>query len=138
MGIRSRRALVASVGVACAAVLVAACGGGGSGSGNSGDGEVSGKPNTVNSGKPVDGGTVTYAITAPISNWNVLNSGGATYSVIDVNAVISPRVFVTQPDGSVERNETLVTRAEQVSTSPQTIEYEFAEGAVWSDGTPIS
>lgn len=137
MGIRLRRAWVAPVGFACVVALVAAgCGGGGGSSAT--DGKVSGDANTVNSGKPVGGGAVTYSITAPISNWNVLNSGGATYSVIDVNGVIAPRAFVVQPDGSVAMNEELLTRAEKVADSPHTVEYEFAEKATWSDGEPIT
>lgn len=119
------------------ALLLAACASGG-GTTTSGDGRVTGDVNTVNTAKVGTGGTVTYTITYPISNWNVLNTGGATYSVIDISSVLLPSVFVLQPDGSVVRNETLVTSAEKVGDAPQTIKYTIAPNAVWSDGRPIS
>ncbi|MFD1938875.1 ABC transporter family substrate-binding protein [Nonomuraea mangrovi] len=119
-------------------MLLAACAGGGGGTTTTGDGRVTGDVNTANTATVGTGGTVTYTITYPISNWNVLNTGGATYSVIDISSVLLPGVFMIRPDGSVVRNETLVTSAEKVSDSPQTIKYTIDPKAVWSDGQPIS
>ncbi|MEU7004226.1 ABC transporter family substrate-binding protein [Nonomuraea sp. NPDC046570] len=128
------------------ALLLAACaggggggaGGGGGGTTSSGDGRVTGDVNTVNTAKVGKGGTVTYTITYPIANWNVLSTSGATYSVIDISSVLLPGAFLIQPDGSVVRNETFVTSAEKVGDSPQTIKYTIDPKAVWSDGQPIS
>ncbi|WP_157252073.1 ABC transporter family substrate-binding protein [Nonomuraea typhae] len=121
-------------------LLLAACAGGGGAAKTAaaGDGRVTGPLNTVNTATVRTGGTVTYTITYPISNWNVLNTGGATYSVIDISSVILPNAFVTQPDGSVTRNTTFVTSAEKTRDTPQTIRYTIDPKAVWSDGTPIS
>lgn len=119
------------------ALLLAACAGGGDTT-TSGDGRVTGDVNTANTAKVGTGGTVTYTITYPISNWNVLNTGGATYSVLDVAGVLMPGVFTMRPDGSPVRNEALVTSAEKVGDSPQTIKYTIDPKAVWSDGRPIS
>lgn len=124
--------------VLCAAGLVSASCGGTGNDAASGDGQVSGKMNTVNTAKVHRGGTVTYTITYPISNWNVLSSGGATYSVIDVSGVIAPSAFVVQPDGSVARNQHLIEGAEKTASSPQTVEYKIRPDARWSDGKPIT
>jgi len=130
-----RSAVVAATGAAV--LLLAACSGGG-GTTNSGDGRVTDPINTANTATVRSGGTVTYTITYPISNWNVLNSGGATYSVLDISSVLLPGVFMIQPDGSLAPNEPVVTKAEQVTDAPQTIRYTINPKAVWSDGTPIS
>ncbi|MEO3795024.1 ABC transporter family substrate-binding protein [Nonomuraea sp. B10E15] len=119
------------------ALLLAACAGGGGGTA-SGDGRVTGDVNTMNTAKVAKGGTATYTITYPISNWNVLNSAGATYSVLDISSVLMPGAFMIKPDGTPVRNETLVTSAEKVGDSPQTIKYTIDPEAVWSDGRPIS
>ncbi|TDD11901.1 ABC transporter family substrate-binding protein [Nonomuraea deserti] len=118
------------------ALLLAACAGGGGTA--SGDGRVTGDVNTANTAKVAKGGTATYTITYPISNWNVLNSAGATYSVLDISSVLLPGAFMIKPDGTPVRNETLVTSAEKVGDSPQTIKYTIDPKAVWSDGRPIS
>jgi glutathione transport system substrate-binding protein len=119
-----------------AVLLLGACAGGSDGT-TSGDGKVTGDLNTVNSATVRGGGTVTYAITYPISNWNLLNSGGATYSVLDVSSVLLPGVFMVQPDSSLTLNSAVATKAEKVSDSPQTVKYTLNPKAVWSDGTPI-
>ncbi|MFC7713253.1 hypothetical protein [Nonomuraea recticatena] len=80
------------------ALLLAACAdGGGTKTATSGDGRVTGELNTVNTAPVGTGGTVTYTITYPISNWNVLNTGGATYSVIDISSVLLPSAFSSSP-----------------------------------------
>lgn len=95
-------------------------------------------PNEVNSAATVkSGGTATYTITLPITNWNVLNAGGATYSVIDISNLLEPSAFIVEPDGSVEMNKTLLSSATQIASNPQTIRYEINPDAKWSDGQPI-
>lgn len=102
------------------------------------DGRVTGDLNTVNTANVGTGGTVTYTITYPISNWNVLNSGGATYSVLDVSGALLPGVFMIRPDASMSPNPAVVTTAEKVGDSPQTVKYTINPKAVWSDGTPMT
>ncbi|GAA1975098.1 ABC transporter family substrate-binding protein [Nocardioides panacihumi] len=92
----------------------------------------------VNSAAAVkSGGTATYTITLPITNWNVLNAGGATYSVIDISNLLEPSAYLVQPDGSVVMNDQLLKSATEVKSDPQTIKYEINPNAKWSDGTPI-
>jgi peptide/nickel transport system substrate-binding protein len=119
------------------ALLLGACAAN-AGTTTSSDGRVTGDLNTANTAAVGSGGTVTYTITYPISNWNVLNSGGATYSVLDISSALLPGVFITQPDGAITRNAALVTSAEKVGDSPQTVKYTIDPKATWSDGTPIS
>lgn len=126
------------IGLLAAALLGAsACAGGGHGS-SAGDGQVKGNVNTVNTAKVRQGGTVTYTITYPISNWNVLNSQGATYSVIDISSVLLPDAFDTKPDGSSVINDDLLRDAKKVKNSPQTVRYTIKPDAQWSDGAPIT
>lgn len=101
-------------------------------------GLVEGDVDTINSGTATTGGTVTYANTVPISNWNVLNSGGSTYSVLDISGAFWPYAFNTLPSGKLVQNEDIISSATVVKTDPQTVEYKINPDAVWSDGTPIS
>jgi peptide/nickel transport system substrate-binding protein len=94
--------------------------------------------NTVDAGDLKAGGTATYTITLPISNWNVLNAGGATYSVIDIANVLQPSAYILRPDNSTVLNTDLLKSAKQVSASPQTVEYQIQPDATWSDGEPIT
>jgi peptide/nickel transport system substrate-binding protein len=134
MAFLSRTALAAGA----VALALTACTSGGGSTTTSGDGRVTDELNTANTATVGSGGTATYAITYPISNWNVLNSGGATYSVLDISSVLLPGVFLVQPDGSLTANEAVVTKAEKTADTPQTIRYTINPKAVWSDGTPIS
>ncbi|WP_328990149.1 ABC transporter family substrate-binding protein [Kribbella sp. NBC_01245] len=121
------------------ALLLAACTGtSGTTAGTGTDGRVSDEPNTANTAEVGAGGTVTYTITYPISNWNVLNSGGSTYSVLDIAGTLLPGVFTLQPDGTPALNAALMTSAEKVADSPQTVKYTINPKATWSDGTAIS
>ena len=122
---------------AAAALMVPACTANAP-DGGTGHGLVTGGANAVNAAASVrPGGTVTYTITAPITNWNVDSSSGATYSVIDVSSVLNPTVFMIEPDGSVRLNTAVVRSAEQTSASPQTVVYRINPAAKWSDGQPI-
>jgi peptide/nickel transport system substrate-binding protein len=117
-------------------LLLGACAG--SAGTTAGDGRVTDDLNTANTATVGTGGTVTYTITYPISNWNVLNTGGATYSVLDIAGALLPGVFIIQPDGTTALNSALVTSAEKIGDSPQTVKYTINPKATWSDGTAIS
>lgn len=121
------------------ALLLAACTGtSGTTAGSATDGRVADEPNTANTAEVGNGGTVTYTITYPISNWNVLNTGGSTYSVLDIAGALLPGVFTLQPDGTPALNSALMTNAEKIADSPQTVKYTINPKATWSDGTAIS
>lgn len=141
MARRHKPTLALTVSLVCTTgLLLAGCAGGGGGGGAaSGDGKVTGDVNTANTVKEVgEGGTATYTITYPISNWNVLNTGGSTYSVLDISSVLLPSAFIIQPDGSSKLNSAFVKSAEKVSDSPQTLKYTIDPKAKWSDGKPIT
>ncbi len=119
-------------------MLVAACGGGG----NDQEGGIfaacDSKPNSCNSAKVEDGGTLRFAIGKNIPNWNINSAEGNLFEASLVMAGVLPQVFVPQPDTSVALNKSLMVSVEQVSDDPQTIVYKIRKDAVWSDGTPIT
>lgn len=120
------------------AVTACSAGAGASGGGSGGAVQVRGDANTVNSGTPRHGGSVTYVLERNILDWNPLAAdiGVATQLIADV---YDPAPFVTDPDlKSIELNKDLLISADQVSTSPQKLVYKISPKAVWSDGTPIS
>lgn len=123
---------------ATALLLVACTGTAGTTAGTATDGRVTDQPNTANTAEVGTGGTLTYTITYPISNWNVLNSGGSTYSVLDISGALLPGVFTLQPDGAPALNAALMAGAEKVADSPQTVKYTINPKATWSDGTAVS
>ena len=97
--------------------------------------------NTINSGTPKKGGSITIGIEKAIDNWNSLDPSGATEDFIYAENGIyaapgSP--YIAQPDGSVALNTNLLTSAKLTSSSPQTMVYQVNPKAVWSDGTPIN
>ncbi|MBV9059166.1 MAG: ABC transporter family substrate-binding protein [Pseudonocardiales bacterium] len=98
-------------------------------------------PNTCNSAEPGrvrPGGQLTYAIDKNISNWNLLSSQGNVLQTGWVLSGLLPRTFITAPDLTVAMNNDLLDSAKITATFPQTIVYKIKQGAVWSDGTPIT
>lgn len=86
----------------------------------------------------VDGGTLTLAASASITDWNPLSAAGDTTSQRQQQWPFYPHPFLTNTDASVELNEALLESAEITSTDPMTVVYEIQSDAVWSDGTPIT
>ncbi|MCZ3388357.1 MAG: ABC transporter family substrate-binding protein [Actinomycetia bacterium] len=105
-----------------ASLVLAACTGGGSGT-----------DNTNTSNEPV---TFTYAYE---QEWQAYNSAtvatNASQNAIPMNRVLLGFWYFA-PDGSVAP-ETDFGTYEKVSDDPLTINYSFADDAVWSDGNPI-
>lgn len=117
------------------AVLAGACGGtsGATSSYLSGQGGSSG---TV----PVEvrtGGTISYGLNGTVNGFNVNTAAGDRMATQEVMDQVLPQVFVTDPQFQPELNTELVSSAELVSTSPETIVYKINPDAVWSDGVPI-
>ena len=138
MALRPIPARVLTTSLLCASVLLLSACTGGSDAASAGDGRVTGDVNTVNTADVGTGGSATYTITYPISNWNVLNSGGATYSVLDISSVLLPGAFTIRPDGTLTRNAALMRSVQEVAGSPQTVRYTIDPEATWSDGEPIT
>ncbi|HKR52039.1 MAG TPA: ABC transporter family substrate-binding protein [Pseudonocardiaceae bacterium] len=133
--------------VVCTTVVLAACGGGGgaAGGGQRQTGSVfascESKPNTCNSADPrklQQGGQLTFAIEKNVPNWNLLSNEGNVFETGMVLKGVLPYTFVTKPDLTVRRSNTLLESAKVTSTNPQIIVYKIKAKAVWSDGTPIT
>lgn len=105
-----------------ASLVLAACTGGGSDT-----------PNADTSNEPV---TFTYAYE---QEWQAYNAATANTNA-SLNAIPMNRVtlgfWYFAPDGSIAP-ETDFGTYEKVSDDPLTINYSFADDAVWSDGNPI-
>jgi peptide/nickel transport system substrate-binding protein len=96
--------------------------------------------NTINSGTPKKGGSITIGIEKAITDWNSLDANGNTEDFIYAENgfyAATGEPFIPQPDGSVALNTDLLTSATLSSSSPQTVTYQINPKAVWSDGTPI-
>jgi peptide/nickel transport system substrate-binding protein len=141
----------AGVVVAVAAIaLAAACGSsssGGSSPSKSGNnlsafgfnGNVSGNNvDTLNTGTPKKGGTLTATIEKNITDWNILSASGATEDTVYVMNAIWPSVYNIAPSNALVLNNDLVQSATQTSASPQTVVFKLNPKAVWSDGSPIN
>ncbi len=106
-----------------ASLVLAACTGGGSGTDDT----------DTTSNEPV---TFTYAYE---QEWQAYNTGtaatNASQNAIPMNQV-TLGFWYFAPDGSVAP-ETRFGTYEKVSDDPLTINYSFADDAVWSDGEPI-
>jgi len=132
------------VAIAAASVLVlGACGtsGGGGNTAQTSPGfaECDQKPTECNTGPTKQGGTITVAIEKKISNWNILDSDGATFETVLVMNGLSPVPYLQLPDNTLGWNKNLFTEEPKlIKDEPQAVQYKIKPEAVWSDGTPIS
>jgi peptide/nickel transport system substrate-binding protein len=123
--IRRRYAAVSAV--ATGALLLAGCGSAGGGN----DDEGAGEPTAA---EVADTITVGIEQTPDAYNANTANANSVYNSYVDN---VTQQGFVKiQPDGTIKPNEDFGTY-EKTSDDPLTVEYTFADDAVWSDGTPI-
>ena len=122
MGFTGKRA-AALAALAGASLVLVACTGGGS--------DEDSSDNTSN--EPI---TFTYAYE---QEWQAYNTGttltNASQNQIPMNRVLLGFWYFA-PDGSVQPEEDFGT-FEKTSDDPLTVEYTFADDAVWSDGEPI-
>jgi len=84
------------------------------------------------------GGTLRWPVDSYPANFNVNEIDG---NEADVNALMNstlPIVWHYDAGGKPILNTDVVDKAEQTSTSPQTLEYHINPKAVWSDGSPIT
>ncbi len=84
------------------------------------------------------GGTLRWPIDSYPANFNTNHIDGNEYNINRLMAATLPIVWHFDAGGKPVLNTDVVDKAEQTSTSPQTIEYHINPKAVWSDGTPIT
>jgi peptide/nickel transport system substrate-binding protein len=94
-------------------------------------------PNTCNSGKPKQGGTLTYVLEKTIPGWNTNISTSNVFELAEVEDGLFPGAFINTPDLKATLNTDLMDSATQTKTDPQTLVYKVKQTAVWNDGSPI-
>jgi peptide/nickel transport system substrate-binding protein len=126
--IRRRYAAVSAV--AAGALLLAGCGSAGGGS----DDEGSGSGETTGGEQLADTITIGIEQTPDAYNGNTADANSVYNAYVDN---LTQQSFVKiLPDGTKQPNKDFGTY-EKTSDDPLTVEYTFADDAVWSDGTPI-
>lgn len=121
MTTRRRQAALSAV---AGALLLAGCGS--AGGGDDADGSTAGAL----------ADTITIGIEQAPDAYNA--NTGDVFSVYDayVDNLTQQGFITVTPDGTIEANTTFGTYT-KTSDNPLTVEYTFADDAVWSDGTPI-
>jgi peptide/nickel transport system substrate-binding protein len=113
--------------VATGALLLAGCGSAGGGNDDESAGEATAE-------EFADTITVGIEQTPDAYNANTADANSVYNTYVDN---ITQQGFIkVQPDGTIEPNEAFGTY-EKTSDDPLTVEYTFADDAVWSDGVPI-
>lgn len=126
---------VVLVTTAVLAVTLAACGG---------DAPPGAGATTTTTSNPADpwvvglGGTLTVGIDRAPTGCNPNAAGGDTWANRLALEPVLPSAFFVGPGGTATYDSAVITQAEVVSTTPQTVVYTINPQAVWSDGVPIS
>ncbi len=84
------------------------------------------------------GGTLTLGIDQAPRTCNPNAVAGGTWAASTLLAPILPSPFIVNPDEESVYDSAVITQAEVVNTTPQTVVYSLNPSAVWSDGMPIS
>lgn len=131
-----------------ASLALTACGGSDNNSGGNNNNKGSDKKaqaaSNLNDINPVaydevpDGGTMRWPINSYPANFNPNQIDGNEANTNDLMDATLPIVWHFDAGSKPILNTDVVDKAEQTSTSPQTIEYHINPKAVWSDGTPIT
>lgn len=119
--------------IASAALVLAACGGNDTGTGAN--------PTDSGGGGAEPTGSMVYGESTSFpENLNPLIAAGNSVATANILIRIFPAPFVTLPDFSIAYDEDLLASEPtvEVDGETQTVQYEIAEDAVWSDGTPIT
>lgn len=137
--------LAAAVAVSLA---LTACGGsddsGGNNNNNKGSDKKAQAASNLNDVNPMpydevpDGGTMRWPINSYPANFNPNQIDGNEANTNDLMEATLPIVWHFDAGSKPILNTDVVDKAEQTSTSPQTIEYHINPKAVWSDGTAIT
>ncbi len=120
----TRRRFGAISAVAAGSLLLAACGSAGGGSEETG------------AGSAALADTITVGIEQAPDGYNANTADNNSVYNAFVDNLTQQGFYKVQPDGTVVPNEAYGTY-EKTSDDPLTVEYTFADDAVWSDGTPI-
>jgi len=82
----------------------------------------------------------SYGVGPQPANWNIhaLTASAAYPTLAQILAQVWPSAFQAAPNGAAVLNSSLLSSAQQVSSSPQTLLYQINPRAVWSDGAPIT
>lgn len=131
-----------------ASLALTACGGSDNNSGGNNNNKGSDKKaqaaSNLNDINPVAydevpaGGTMRWPINSYPANFNPNQIDGNEANTNDLMDATLPIVWHFDAGSKPILNTDVVDKAEQTSTSPQTIEYHINPKAVWSDGTPIT
>lgn len=84
------------------------------------------------------GGSVTVGVDRAPTGCNPNTPGGDTWANHMILEPVLPSAFVVSPAGQPQPDSAVITQAEVVSPSPQTVVYTLNPKAVWSDGVPLS
>lgn len=131
--------------VVAASLALTACGGS-KGSGSNGNSKTAKKQasattndiNAMSYDQVPSGGTLRYPLDSFPPNYNLNEVDGNDINVSNIMKATLPVIFHYDAGGNPILNTDVVDKAEQTSTSPQTIHYHINSKAVWSDGTPIT
>lgn len=130
--------------VAAASLALTACGGSKGSSSNNSNPTKKQASSTKNDINPLaydqvpSGGTLRYPIDSFPPNYNINEIDGNDINISNIMNATLPVVWHFDAGGNPILNTDVVDKAEQTSTSPQTIHYHINPKAVWSDGTPIT
>ena len=146
---RVRRTVLVSVATVAATAMLAACGGSSNGGNNKSgsnavkapnkttNNAVNGMATTPRSGiKP--GGTMTWALSQTIPNFNYYEVDGSLLDNYNVINALLPRPFHFSASGVPTVNPDYYTSIQKTADNPETIEYKINPKAKWSDGTPLT
>jgi peptide/nickel transport system substrate-binding protein len=84
------------------------------------------------------GGTMRWPVDQYPANFNINTIDGNEQTTNQLVSSTLPIVWHFDAGSKPVLNTDVVDKAEQTSTSPQTLEYHINPKAVWSDGTPIT
>jgi peptide/nickel transport system substrate-binding protein len=129
--------------LAVAAIAVTGCSSSKSSGGSTGTdkSQASASTNDINAvayDQVPSGGTMRWPITGFPVNFNINQLDGNDSDTVDLMNATLPMTWNYDAGGKPILNTVVVDKAQQTSTSPQTIEYHINPKAVWSDGTPIT
>jgi peptide/nickel transport system substrate-binding protein len=131
--------------VVAASLALTACGGSKGSSGSSNNNPTKKQASsTKNDTSPMSyeqvptGGTMRYPIDSFPPNYNINEIDGNDINISNIMTATLPVTWHFDAGGNPILNTDVVDKAEQTSTSPQTIHYHINSKAVWSDGTPIT
>lgn len=120
----TRRRFAAISAVAAGSLLFSACGSAGGGNAE------------TSSGSDALADTIIVGIEQAPDGYNANTADSNSVYNSSVDNLTQQGFYKVQPDGTTVANETFGTY-EKTSDDPLTVEYTFADDAVWSDGTPI-